>query len=70
MFGIAGASVALTGIAKQEFGSAWAMAITIVILCHFFGAQPSRDDCRWPIVSASTWTKPYNLSGARFLLQM
>jgi len=35
MFGIAGASVALTRVAKQKFGSALAMAITIVILCHF-----------------------------------
>ena len=44
MFGIAGVSVALTGIAKQKFGSALAMAITLVILCHLFGTQPSRDD--------------------------
>jgi hypothetical protein len=44
MFGIAGASVALTRVAKQKFGSALAMAITIVILCHLFGTQPSRDD--------------------------
>ncbi len=44
MFGIAGVSVALTRIAQQKFGSALAMAMTIVILCHLFGTQPSRDD--------------------------
>src|SRR6266436_3551023 len=44
MFGIAGVSVALTRTAKQKFGSTLAMAITIVILCHLFGTQPSRDD--------------------------
>src|SRR5260370_21041164 len=44
MVGIAGVSVALTRIAKQKFGSALAMAIPIVILCHLFGTQPSRDD--------------------------
>ena len=44
MFGIAGVSVALTRIAKQKFGSALAMVIAIVILCHLFGTQPSRDD--------------------------
>jgi len=43
IFGLAGVSVALAGIAKQRTALALGLTIGIIILCQVFGTQPGHD---------------------------